>query len=176
MMCGNGEYNIMKKAVYAGSFDPPTFGHMDIIERASRLTEELIVAVAVNPQKKSLLSLEERDELLKKLTEHIPNVRVEHFTGLLVNFVKKEGADAIIRGFRAVSDFEYELQLAQGNSLLSPETETVFLVSNAKYSFISSTFVKEAAHFGGEIGDMVPELSKQAVLKKIGVEYEQQSI
>lgn len=157
----------MKKAVYAGSFDPPTFGHMDIIERASKLTEELIVAVAINPHKISLLSMEERVELLKKLTQDIPNVRVEAFTGLLVRFVEKEKADAIIRGFRAVSDFEYELQLAQGNSLLSPETETVFFVSNAKYSFISSSFVKEAVLYGGDISDMVPELSKQAVLKKI---------
>ncbi|RRD93503.1 pantetheine-phosphate adenylyltransferase [Clostridiales bacterium COT073_COT-073] len=157
----------MKKAVYAGSFDPPTFGHMDIIERASKLTEELIVAVAINPHKISLLSMEERVELLKKLTQDIPNVRVEAFTGLLVRFVEKEKADAIIRGFRAVSDFEYELQLAQGNSLLSPETETVFFVSNAKYSFISSSFVKEAAVYGGDISDMVPELSRQALLKKI---------
>ena len=166
----------MKKAVYAGSFDPPTYGHMDIIARASKLVDELIVAVAVNPHKKSLLSLEERNELLKALTRDMPNVRVEFFTGLLVRFVERENADAIIRGFRAVSDFEYELQLAQGNSLLSPQTETVFLVSNAKYSFISSTFVKEAAFFGGEIGDMVPELSKQAVLRKIGVKNEQQSV
>lgn len=157
----------MKKAVYAGSFDPPTFGHMDIIERASKLTEELIVAVAVNPHKTSLLSMEERVDLLKELTKDIPNVRVEAFTGLLVRFVENENADAIIRGFRAVSDFEYELQLAQGNSLLSPETETVFFVSNAKYSFISSSFVKEAVLYGGDISDMVPELSKQAVLKKI---------
>jgi len=166
----------MKKAVYAGSFDPPTYGHMDIIARASKLVDELIVAVAVNPHKKSLLSLEERNELLKALTRDMPNVRVEFFTGLLVRFVERENADAIIRGFRAVSDFEYELQLAQGNSLLSPQTETVFLVSNAKYSFISSTFVKEAAFFGGEIGDMVPELSKQAVLRKMGVKNEQQSV
>ena len=166
----------MKKAVYAGSFDPPTYGHMDIIARASKLVDELIVAVAVNPHKKSLLSLEERNELLKALTKDMLNVRVEFFTGLLVRFVERENADAIIRGFRAVSDFEYELQLAQGNSLLSPQTETVFLVSNAKYSFISSTFVKEAAFFGGEIGDMVPELSKQAVLRKIGVKNEQQSV
>ena len=166
----------MKKAVYAGSFDPPTYGHMDIIARASKLVDELIVAVAVNPHKKSLLSLEERNELLKALTKDMPNVRVEFFTGLLVRFVERENADAIIRGFRAVSDFEYELQLAQGNSLLSPQIETVFLVSNAKYSFISSTFVKEAAFFGGEIGDMVPELSKQAVLRKMGVKNEQQSV
>ena len=166
----------MKKAVYAGSFDPPTYGHMDIIARASKLADELIVAVAVNPHKKSLLSLEERNELLKALTKDMLNVRVEFFTGLLVRFVERENADAIIRGFRAVSDFEYELQLAQGNSLLSPQTETVFLVSNAKYSFISSTFVKEAAFFGGEIGDMVPELSKQAVLRKMGVKNEQQSV
>lgn len=157
----------MKKAVYAGSFDPPTYGHMDIIERASKLTEELIVAVVINPNKTSLLGLEERVSLLKQLTSEMPNVRVESFTGLLVHFVERENADAIVRGFRAVSDFEYELQLAQGNSLLSPETETVFFVSNAKYSFISSSFVKEAARYGGDISDMVPELSKQAVLKKI---------
>ena len=96
----------MKKAVYAGSFDPPTYGHMDIIARASKLVDELIIAVAVNPHKKSLLSLEERNELLKALTKDMPNVRVEFFTGLLVRFVERENADAIIRGFRAVSDFE----------------------------------------------------------------------
>lgn len=157
----------MKKAVYAGSFDPPTYGHMDIIERASKLTEELIVAVVINPSKTSLLSLEERVALLQDLTQDYPNVRVESFTGLLVRFVEKEKADAIVRGFRAVSDFEYELQLAQGNSLLSPKTETVFFVSNAKYSFISSSFVKEAAYYGGDISDMVPDLSKQAILRKI---------
>lgn len=157
----------MKKAVYAGSFDPPTYGHMDIIERASKLTDELIVAIAVNPNKTSLLDLEERKELLRQLTIDLPNVRVEAFTGLLVHFIEREKADAIIRGFRAVSDFEYELQLAQGNSLLRPDTETVFFVSNAKYSFISSSFVKEAVFYGGDISEMVPELSKQAVLRKI---------
>ncbi|MDO4765687.1 MAG: pantetheine-phosphate adenylyltransferase [Eubacteriales bacterium] len=157
----------MKKAVYAGSFDPPTYGHMDIIERASKLTDELIVAIAVNPNKTSLLDLEERKELLCQLTIDLPNVRVEAFTGLLVHFIERERADAIIRGFRAVSDFEYELQLAQGNSLLRPDTETVFFVSNAKYSFISSSFVKEAVFYGGDISEMVPELSKQAVLRKI---------
>lgn len=157
----------MKKAVYAGSFDPPTYGHMDIIERASKLTDELIVAIAVNPNKTSLLDLEERKELLCQLTIDLPNVRVEAFTGLLVHFIEREKADAIIRGFRAVSDFEYELQLAQGNSLLRPDTETVFFVSNAKYSFISSSFVKEAVFYGGDISEMVPELSKQAVLRKI---------
>lgn len=157
----------MKKAVYAGSFDPPTYGHLDIIERASRLTDELIVAVLINPNKHSLLTLEERVQLLQELTVDIPNVRVEAFAGLLVNFMEKENADAIIRGFRAVSDFEYELQLAQGNALLSPNTETVFLVSKPKYSFISSTFVKEAAKYGGDIREMVPERSRQAILKKI---------
>lgn len=158
----------MKKAIYPGSFDPPTLGHMDIISRSAKMVDRLIVAVACNPSKRSLLSLDERVELLTDLTKQFSNIEVTSFTGLLVDFATEKRADIIIRGFRAISDFEYELQLAQVNTMLKADIETIFLVSDKDYLFLSSSIVKEVASFGGDVSKMVPKLAEQALIKKMG--------
>ncbi len=147
----------MKIGVYPGSFDPATKGHMDIIERASKLVDVLIVGVLNNPDKQPLLSLDERVNLLKTLTRKFDNIVVEPFTGLLVDFVEKKHANIIIRGFRAISDFEYELQMAQTNHMLNETVETIFLVSRNEYVYISSSMVKQLFRFGGDISKMVPQ-------------------
>jgi len=147
----------MKKiAVYPGSFDPITNGHVDIIKRGLRIFDELIVLVAYNPNKKSLFSVEERIEMIEEVIRDCKNVRVDCFKGLLVEYVKGVGASVILRGLRALSDFEYEFQLALMNRQLAPEIETFFIVTEAKYSYLSSRAVKEVFHFGGAIHDMVP--------------------
>ncbi len=154
------------RAVYPGSFDPPTNGHLDIIERASRLYDELIVAVLVNTNKAGLLTFEERIELIENEIEHLPNVRVESFVGLLVDYCKQNEVDVIIRGLRAVSDYEYEMQIAQMNRMLNPKVETVFLMTNTKYSFLSSSIVKEVARFGGCTKDIVPQKVENKLKEK----------
>ncbi len=147
----------MRRAVYPGSFDPITFGHLDIIERSSKMVDELVVGVLCNSAKNSLFSLEERVNMIKEMTKDLPNVRVESFDGLLVDYVKQIDASIIIRGLRAVTDFEYELQLAQINHVQNEDIETVFLITNLKYSYLSSTIVKEIASYGGDISKFVPE-------------------
>ena len=147
----------MIRAIYPGSFDPVTFGHLDIIERSAKIVDELVVGVLNNSAKNSLFSLEERDSMIKEMTAHIPNVRVGCFEGLLVDYMKKINATIIIRGLRAVTDFEYELQIAQANGVQNPEIETVFLTSSLNYSYLSSTIVKEFASYGGDISKFVPE-------------------
>ena len=143
-------------ALVPGSFDPVTLGHLDIIERAARHFDTLIVAVIRNPQKaNSLFSLEERQELLGECLAHLPNIRIEFFKGLLVEFAKEHGASAIVKGLRAVSDFEYELQMAQMNQRLSG-IDTFFVSTSPQYSFLSSSLVKEVARFGGDVSSMVP--------------------
>ena len=156
----------MKRGVYPGSFDPSTNGHMDIIERASKLVDVLIVGVLHNPDKVPYLSLEQRVDLLKELTTDLDNVIVEPFTGLLVDFVDSKNANIIVRGFRAISDFEYELQLAQTNYMLNSSVETVFLVSRNEYAYISSSMVKQLVKFGGDISKMVPSLTKELMLRE----------
>lgn len=156
----------MKIGVYPGSFDPATNGHMDIIERASKLVDILIVGVLHNPDKIPFLSLEKRVELLRELTASYDNIKVEPFTGLLVDFVASQKATVIIRGFRAISDFEYELQLAQTNFMLNETIETVFLVSRTEYAYISSSMVKQLVQFGGSISKMVPKLSEKAMMNE----------
>ena len=146
----------MKRAVYPGSFDPVTFGHLDIIERSAKMVDELVVGVLHNSAKNSLFSLEERVNMIREMTKDIPNVRVESFDGLLVDYMSQIGANIIIRGLRAVTDFEYELQLAQINHVQNEEIETVFLITNLKYSYLSSTIVKEIASYGGDISKFVP--------------------
>ena len=146
----------MKRAVYPGSFDPITFGHLDIIERSAKMVDELVVGVLHNSAKNSLFSLEERVNMIREMTKDIPNVRVESFDGLLVDYMSQIGANIIIRGLRAVTDFEYELQLAQINHVQNEEIETVFLITNLKYSYLSSTIVKEIASYGGDISKFVP--------------------
>lgn len=146
----------MRRAVYPGSFDPVTFGHLDIIERSAKMVDELVVGVLHNSAKNSLFSLEERVNMIREMTKDIPNVRVESFDGLLVDYMSQIEANIIIRGLRAVTDFEYELQLAQMNHVQKEEIETVFLITNLKYSYLSSTIVKEIASYGGDISKFVP--------------------
>ena len=146
----------MSTALCPGSFDPVTLGHIDIIERSSRHFEQVIVAVIRNPQKtQSLFTLEERQEMLAECTAHLPNLRIEFFKGLLVDFAREHGADAIVKGLRAVSDFDYELQMAQMNQRLSG-VDTFFLSTSPNYSFLSSSLVREVARYGGDVSSMVP--------------------
>ncbi|MDO5717179.1 MAG: pantetheine-phosphate adenylyltransferase [Tissierellia bacterium] len=157
----------MKIAVYPGSFDPVTNGHLDIIKRAASLCEELYVAVLENPVKNSLFTIEERVSMLQEALKEFDNVKVEPFRGLLIDYVKQTGAQLIIRGLRAVSDYEYELQMALANKKLDPEIETVFLVANTEYSFLSSSLVKELAAFKGELNELVPSCVKHKLQEKM---------
>ncbi|SFI02484.1 Phosphopantetheine adenylyltransferase [Pseudobutyrivibrio sp. OR37] len=146
----------MKRAIYPGSFDPITFGHLDIITRASKLCDELIVGVLNNKQKNPLFSIDERVSMISELTENLDNVRVESFEGLLVDFAKEKDAQVIIRGLRAVTDYENEIQLAHANRVQYPELETLFMTTSLKYSYLSSTVAKEFASYGGDISLFVP--------------------
>ncbi|MFT4004278.1 MAG: pantetheine-phosphate adenylyltransferase [Lacrimispora sp.] len=157
----------MKKAVYPGSFDPVTFGHVDIIERSARMSDYLIIGVLNNISKTPLFSVEERVNMLKSLTKDIPNVEVKSFGGLLIDFVRENQADAVVRGLRAVTDFEYELQIAQTNRVIAPEVDTVFLTTNLKYSYLSSSIVKEIAAYGGDISAFVPAEIAGRIIKKM---------
>ena len=157
----------MKRAVYPGSFDPVTKGHLDIIERAATIVDELGVGVLNNNVKTPLFSVEERVNMLIDVTRHIPNVRVEAFSGLSVEFVKKCNASFIVRGLRAVTDFEYELQMAQTNRSIDREVDTLFLTTALNYAYISSTIVKEVASYGGDISGFVPPSVVEQVYHKI---------
>lgn len=152
---GIGEYT-MTRGIYPGSFDPVTFGHQDIILRASKIVDELVVGVLNNSAKNSLFSVDERVSMLVELTKDLPNVTVTSFDGLLVDYMKQIDATIIVRGLRAVTDFEYELQIAQTNHVESPNVETIFLTSNLQYSYLSSSIVKEFASYGGDITRFVP--------------------
>lgn len=156
----------MKRAVYPGSFDPPTNGHLDIIERAAKLFDELIVAAAINYEKEPLFNQEERVEMLKEITRHLPQVKVDSFSGLLVNYLKKKDCHIIVKGLRALSDFENEFQMALINSKLWKEVETVFLITSAENSFLSSRIVKEVASLGGSVGDLVPKYVEKKLQDK----------
>jgi len=153
-------------AVCPGSFDPVTYGHLDIITRASDIFDKVIVAVLKNASKQPLFSIQERVDLLVEVTKHLPNVEVEGFEDLLVNFMKKKDAHVIIKGLRAVSDFEYELQMAAVNRILSDEIETFFMMASTQYSYLSSSIVKQVAMFGGPVNDLVPEVVEQALRDK----------
>lgn len=146
----------MRTAVYPGSFDPITNGHLDIIERASRVYDKVVVGVLNNSSKKPVFTVEERIDLIKTVTSHIPNVEVDSFKGLLVDFAKSKQATVIVKGLRTVSDFEYEFQMALLNKTLNPEYETMFLMTDTKYSYISSSMVKELAGFHGDLTGLVP--------------------
>ena len=146
----------MKRAIYPGSFDPLTLGHLDMIKRSAKIVDELVIGVLNNSAKNSLFSLDERVSMIKEMTESMPNVTVASFDGLLVDYMKEINATIIVRGLRAVTDFEYELQIAQTNHVENPEVETIFLTTSLQYSYLSSTIVKEFASYGGDLSKFVP--------------------
>ena len=153
----------MSKAVYPGSFDPVTYGHLDVITRGSKSFDEVIVGVLQNSTKSPLFSVEERVNILREATKDLPNVRICAFDGLSVNFARENQANVILRGLRAITDFEYELQMAQTNRVLAPDVDTVFLATGLEYAYLSSTIVKEVAHFDGDISRFVPPKAMEAI-------------
>ena len=159
----------MKKAIaiYPGSFDPPTNGHLDLIERGSKIFDELIVAILRNPDKDPLFSVAEKRNMLESLTESFDNVRVDTFEGLTVDYAARVKATAVLRGIRALSDYEYELQMALMNRKLQPELETVFMMPAEQYSYLSSRLVREVAKLGGSIRDLVPEMVERKLKEKL---------
>ena len=159
---------LMRIAIYPGSFDPLTNGHLDLIQRAARLFDRVIVAVAKNEDKKPLFTLEERHELVSQSIQTLPNVEADMFDGLLVDYVEARSGQAIIRGLRAVSDFEFEFQLALMNRKLNERIETIFMMPKDTYTFLSSKIIKEIARLGGNITDFVPPHVQSALLKKLG--------
>ena len=157
----------MKRAVYTGSFDPITNGHMDIIRRASEIFDVLIVSVLNNKEKTPLFSVEERVKILEEATKDLPNVQIDSFSGLLVDYAREKDLHVIVRGLRAITDFEYELQMAQTNRVLAPDVDTMFLTTSLEYAYLSSTTVKEVAAFGGDISKFVPGFVMDEVHKKL---------
>ena len=154
------------KVIYPGSFDPITYGHLDIIERCSNKFDTVIIAVLNNISKKSLFSVEERIKLLKETTRHLSNVEVDTFSGLLTDYAKEKGCSTIVRGLRAVSDFEYEMQMALVNRKTYDEMETLFMVSSAEHVYLSSSIVKEISSYGGEVTCFVPKVVEDALRNK----------
>jgi pantetheine-phosphate adenylyltransferase len=158
-------------AIYPGSFDPPTNGHLDLIERGSKIFDELVVAILRNPDKDPLFNVSERVAMLEVLTSHYNNVRVDTFDGLTVDYAAKVGASSVLRGIRALSDYEYELQMALMNRKLRPELETVFMMPAEKYSYVSARLVREVAQLGGSVKGLVPELVEQNLRGKLDPAY-----
>lgn len=151
----------MSKAIYPGSFDPVTYGHLDILERAAAVFSEVNVAVVMNPNKNPIFTLDERVEMLAACSKHLPNVKITQFEGLLVKYAQNEGAQVIIKGLRAISDFEYEFQMALMNKKQNPNIETLFMMTNNRYSYLSSSLVKEVLRLGGCVKDLVPPLVEE---------------
>lgn len=161
----------MKKAIYPGSFDPVTFGHLDIIKRAANIFDELVVGVLNNKQKTPLFSVEERVNILKEVTKDIPNVRIESFSGLLIHYTEANNIHVAIRGLRAITDYDYELQIAQINRKMSNGSlDTMFLSTSLEYAYLSSSSVREIASFNGDISECVPEYVEKLIYKKYGYE------
>ena len=159
----------MRAAIYPGSFDPVTFGHIDVIERSSKLVDQLIVGVLNNNTKSPLFSVDERVNMLKEATKNLDNVEIISFSGLLVNFAQSHNIHIIVRGLRAITDFEFELQMAQTNRIINPDIDTIFLTTNLKYAYLSSSNVKEVAMYNGDISKFVPEFVINKVYEKFGI-------
>ena len=157
----------MLRAIYPGSFDPVTNGHLDVIRRSSKMVDELIVGVLNNNAKMPLFSVEERVKMLEDVTSYLPNVEVRSFGGLLVDFVHQCRADVIVRGLRAITDFEYELQMAQTNRVIAPDIDTIFLTTNLKYSYLSSSIVKEIAGYQGDISEFLHPVIAEKVRERL---------
>ena len=161
----------MRVAVYPGSFDPVTLGHIDIIQRTAKMFDKVVIGVLRNRSKSPLFTAEERVELLKQVTADIPNVEVQSFQGLLIDFVRQNHANVIVRGLRAITDFEYELQMAQTNRIMSPDLDTLFLTTSLEYAYLSSTTVKEVAAFGGDISAFVPPYVEEKIRERMHERY-----
>ncbi len=159
----------MKSAIYPGSFDPVTLGHLDIIRRSAGLTDHLIVGVLNNSSKTPLFSLDERVNMLKEATKDIPNVEIVSFSGLLVDFAKQKDCNVVIRGLRAVTDFEYELAMSQTNRVVNPDIDTIFLNTSLKYAYLSSSMVKEVAQYGGDVSKFVPANVIEPIYEKYNI-------
>jgi len=158
----------MRVAVYPGTFDPVTFGHLDLVERGRKHVDRLIIAILRNEDKQTLFTVEERTAFLREAVAPLKNVVVDDFDGLLVDYAKRTGATLILRGLRAVSDFEYELQMAMMNRRLAPDVETAFLMPNEAFSYVSSRLVREVARLGGDVSGLVPPTVAQALVEKFG--------
>jgi pantetheine-phosphate adenylyltransferase len=161
-----GELKTVEIAIYPGSFDPVTKGHLDIIKRTSKIVGHLIVTVLENPRKQAMFSIEERLEMLKRVTAAYENVQVDYFQGLLIDYAKQRNISIMVKGLRAISDFEFEFQMALVNRKLNPDIETLFMMTNSKYSYLSSSIVKEIASFGGDISDLVPSEVYDTIIAK----------
>lgn len=159
----------MKRALTPGTFDPITSGHLDVITRAAQLVDEVVVAVAASPKKQPLFALDERTELVRRATSHLSNVRVEPFNELLVDFAQKIGATVVIKGLRAITDFEYEFQMTALNYQLNKEIETLFIMSPPQYMYLSSSIVREIASLGGDVTQFVPPCVNDALNEKFGI-------
>jgi pantetheine-phosphate adenylyltransferase len=160
---------VARLAVYAGSFDPATLGHLDLIERASALFSDVVVGIGVHPTRSPLFSAQEREELLRKVTKHLRNVTIECFSGLLIDFCRQKKARVIVRGLRAATDFEYELQIAHANADLSPDIDTIFLPTRTKHGFVSASLVREIASHGGDVSRYAPPAVCKALERRFGV-------
>lgn len=158
----------MRTALCPGSYDPPTNGHIDVIERAARYFDTVVVAVIANPSKQPLFSLDERKRLLADALSHVGNIEISSFDGLLVDFAKERDLSIVVKGLRAISDFEYELQMAQMNATLLPGMDTLFITSNPSWAFLSSSLVKEVARFGGDVAGLVPPAVAKALAERLG--------
>jgi pantetheine-phosphate adenylyltransferase len=158
----------MKAAIYAGTFDPITLGHLDLVERATKLFDRLVIAVAVHSRKTVLFEVDERMAMVRKMSKKFPNVEVESFDGLLVNYAHKKGIHVVVRGIRAFSDFEFEFQMALTNRKMAPDIETIFLMPNENYSYVSSSTVREVAQMGGDTSNFVAKPVQQALAAKLG--------
>lgn len=156
-----------KKVIYPGTFDPVTYGHLDVIKRASKMFDEVVVAVAHNPGKNPLFKYEERKAMLEEAVKDIPNIVIDEFSGLLVNYAKDKGINVIVRGIRAVSDFEFEFQMALTNKKMAPEIETIYVMPGESYSYLSSRIIKEIIRLGGDINEFVPKHVIDALEEKL---------